>query len=134
MVALRCFFAIEINLMEFIVCGQYILAYRYLRNSDYVVEHEVLSTFQCQFSSKRSFQKPKNTEVCLKFEFKMAALRSFFATEINLVQCILSGQYILAVRFLRNSGYMVEHEVLSTFECQFSFKEGLRNLKIPTFA
>ena len=37
------------------VCGQYILADRFLRNSVYLVEHEVLSTFGCQFPSKKKF-------------------------------------------------------------------------------
>ena len=45
---------------------------------------------------------------------------------------LLCGQYILANRFLRNSGYLVEHEILSTFGCQFPSKR--RNLKIPKFA
>ena len=66
------------------LCGQYILVDRFLRNSGY-----------------RSL---------LKFDFKMAALRGFFAIKINLVQRILCGQYILADRFLRNSGYLVERE------------------------
>ena len=49
----------------------------------------------------------------LKFDFKMATLRCFFAIKMNLhvVQCILCGQYILATRFLRNSGYLVERVV-----------------------
>ena len=38
---------------------------RFLRNSGYLVEHEVLSTFGCQFPSKISFEESKNTEVCL---------------------------------------------------------------------
>ena len=44
-----------------------------------------------------------------------------FAIKLNLhiVQCILCGQYILADIFLRNSGYLFEREVLSTFGCQF---------------
>ena len=42
--------------------------------------------------------------------------------------------YILADRFLRNSGSLVEHEVLSTFGCQFPSKEVLRSLKLPKFA
>ena len=65
MVALKCFSAIKIKLVEGILCGQYILADRFLRNSGYLVEHEVLSTFGCQFLFKRSFEKSKNTEVCL---------------------------------------------------------------------
>ena len=65
----------------------------------------------------------------------MAAFRSFYAIQMNLVHCILCGQYLLADRFLRNSGYLVECEILSTFGCEFpSNKEVLSNLKIPTFA
>ena len=54
------------------LCGQYtcILADRLLRNSGYLVECEVLSTFGCQFPSKRSFEKSKNTEVCLNLTLK----------------------------------------------------------------
>ena len=70
MVALKRFFAIKINLVECIQCGQYILADRFLRNSGYLVEHEVLSAFGCQFPSKRSFEKSKNTEVCLNLTLK----------------------------------------------------------------
>ena len=65
MVPLRCFFAIKVKLLEGILCGQYILADRFLRNSGYLVEHEVLSTFGCQFLFKRSFEKSKITDVCL---------------------------------------------------------------------
>ena len=50
--------------------GQYILADRFLRNSGYLVEREVLSTFGCQFLFKRSFEKSKNTEVCLNLTLK----------------------------------------------------------------
>ena len=46
----------------------------------------------------------------------------------------MSGQYILADRFLRNSGYLVEREVLSTFVVNLDPKEVLRNLEIPKFA
>ena len=65
MAALRCFFAIKINIhvVQCIICGQYILADIFLRNSGYLVEREVLLTFVCQFPSKRSFEKSKNTEV-----------------------------------------------------------------------
>ena len=58
-------FAIKINPVQCIPCGQYVLADRFLRNSGYLVESEVLSTFGCQFLSKRSFEKSKNTEVYL---------------------------------------------------------------------
>ena len=51
------------------LCGQYILADRFLRNSGYLVEYEVLSTFGCQFPS-RSFEKSKNTKVCLNLTLK----------------------------------------------------------------
>ena len=69
MAALRCFFAITINIhvVQCILCGQYILADRFLRNSGYLVEREILLTFVCQFPSKRSFEKSKNTEVLVKF-------------------------------------------------------------------
>ena len=70
MAALRCFFAIKISLVQCILCGQYILADRFLRNGGYLVEHEVLSTFGCQFPSKRGFEKSKNTEVCLNLTLK----------------------------------------------------------------
>ena len=70
MAALRCFFATKINLVECILYGQYILADRFLRNSGYLVEHEVLLTFGCQFLSKISFEKSKNTEVCLNLTLK----------------------------------------------------------------
>ena len=35
-----------------------------------------------------------------------------FSIKMNLVECILCGQHILADRFLRISGYLVEDEVL----------------------
>ena len=57
--ALRCFFAIKINLAQCIPCGQYVLAERFFRNSGYLVECEILSTFECQFPSKRCFEKSK---------------------------------------------------------------------------
>ena len=79
MAVLRCFFAIKINLVAMHpMWSVYILADRFLRNSGYLVEHEVMSTFGCQFPSKRDFDKSKNTEgVLLKFDFKMAVLRCF---------------------------------------------------------
>ena len=77
MAALRCFFAIKINLVQCILCGQYILADRFLRNSGYLVEREVLSTFGCQFPSKTSFEKSKNTEVCLNLTLKCQCLDAF---------------------------------------------------------
>ena len=90
MAALTCFFAMKMNPVNCILCGQYILADRFLRNSGYLVKQEILSTFRCQFPSKRSFEKSKNTEVCLiKFDLKMAALTSFFALKMNPVNCIL---------------------------------------------
>ena len=52
----------------------------------------------------------------------------------TVVQCILCGQFILADRFLRNSGYLVEHKVLANFGVSFQPKEVLRNLKIMKFA
>ena len=59
-------FCHKINLVQCIICGQYILADRFLRNSGYLVECEILLTFGCKFPSKRSFEKSKNNEVCLK--------------------------------------------------------------------
>ena len=47
-----------------------VLADRFLRNSGYVVEREVLSTFGCQFPSKRSFEKSQNTADCLNLTLK----------------------------------------------------------------
>ena len=70
MAVLRCFFAIKINLVQCIPCGQYILADRFLGNSGYLVERKVLSTFECQFPSKRGFEKSKITEVCLNLTLK----------------------------------------------------------------
>ena len=52
------------------LCGQYILADRFLRNSGNLVEREVFSTFGCQFPSKTGFEKSKNTEVCLNLTLK----------------------------------------------------------------
>ena len=88
------------TVVQCILCGQYIyiLADRFSRTSGYLVEHDVLSTFGCQFPFKRSFEKSKHTEVCLNL-----ILKCFFAIKINLVQCISCGKYILADRFLRNS-------------------------------
>ena len=77
MAALRSIFAIKISLVESILCGQYVLADRFLSNSDYLVECEVLSTFGCQFSSKRSFEKSENTEVSLNFNLKWWRLDAF---------------------------------------------------------
>ena len=70
MAALRCIFAIKINLVQCILCGQYILAERFLRNSGYLIECEILSTFECLFLSERGFEKSKNTEVCLNLTLK----------------------------------------------------------------
>ena len=78
MALLRCFFAMKINLVQCILSGQSILAVRFLRNSGYLVEREVLSTFGFEFPAKRGFEKSKNTEVCLNLHFEMAALRCFF--------------------------------------------------------
>ena len=70
MAASRCFFVIKINLAQCIPCGQYILAKRFLRNSGYLVECEILSTFECQSPSKRGFETSKNTEDCLNLTLK----------------------------------------------------------------
>ena len=128
MAALRCFFAIKINLVQYIPCGQYILADRFLRNSGYLVECEVSSTFRCQFPSKKSFEKSKNTEVCLNLTSKWQCWDPF--CHINQPSAMhLCGLCILADRFLRNSGYLVECEVFSTFGCQFPSKRGFEESK-----
>ena len=136
--------------MHCILSGQYIFADRFLRNSGYLVEREILSTLGCQIQSKRSFEKSKNTEVCSNLTLKWQHSDAFLPKKI-MVQCILCGQYILAKRFLRNSGYLVEHEVLSslgcqflskrssekskdTEGCQFQSKRSFGNLKTPKFA
>ena len=133
MAALRCFFAIKINIhvVQCILCGQYILADRFLMNGGYLVELEILMTFVCQFPSKESLEKSKNTELLVLFDFKMAVLSCFFSIKINQVHCIFCGQYILVDRCLENRVDLVEHVIFSTFGCQFPFKEVLRNLKIP---
>ena len=63
-------FAIKINLVHCILCGQYILADIFFRNSGYPIEHQVLSTFGRQFPPKTSFRKSQNTEVCLNLALK----------------------------------------------------------------
>ena len=72
MVALRCLFCHknQPSTMHLHICGQYILVDRFLRNGGYLVEREVLSTFGCQFPSKRGFEESKNTEVCLNLTLK----------------------------------------------------------------
>ena len=70
MAVLRCFFAIKVNLVQCTPYGQYILADRFFRNSGYLVEREVLSTFGCEFPSKRNFEKSKNTKGCLNLTLK----------------------------------------------------------------
>ena len=60
------------------LCGQYILVDRFKKkNNGYLVEHEVLLTFGCQFPSKRSFEKSKNTEVSLNLSLKWQCLDPF---------------------------------------------------------
>ena len=63
-------FAIKITQVHCILSGQYTLADRLLTNSGYLVEHEILLTFGCQFQSKRSFEKSINTEVSLNLTLK----------------------------------------------------------------
>ena len=63
-------FAIKITQVHCILCGQYTLADGFLRNTGCLVEHEILLTFGCQFQSKRSFEKYKNTKVCLNLTLK----------------------------------------------------------------
>ena len=71
------FFAIQINLVQCILCGQYILADRFLGNSGYFVKHEILSTFGHQFPSKKKKEKSKNTEDCLNLTLKWRHWDSF---------------------------------------------------------
>ena len=59
----------------------------------------------------------------------MAALRCFVAIKLNLVECILCGQHILADIFLRSSGYLVECEILSTFRFEFPSKRSFEKSK-----
>ena len=63
-------FAVKMNPVQSISFGQYVLADRFLRNRGYLVESEVLSTYGCQFPSKRSFEKSENTEVYLNLTLK----------------------------------------------------------------
>ena len=61
------------------VVNIYVLADRFLMNSGYRVEREVLLTFGCLSPSKRGFEKSENTKVCLHLTLKLAALRCFFS-------------------------------------------------------
>ena len=66
-------FPIKINPLQCILCGQYILADdRLLMNNGYLVEHEILSNFGCQFPSKRSFKKSITIkfQICLNLTLK----------------------------------------------------------------
>ena len=64
------FLLTNLHVVQCILYGQYILADRFLRNSCYLVEREVLSSFGCQLPSKRSFEKSENTEDCLHLTLK----------------------------------------------------------------
>ena len=67
-----------------------------------------------------------------------------FAIKIKLVHCILCGNYIMAHRFFRNSGYLIDFSGTVVTQLNIKFcrplldtfhpKEVLRNLKIPKFA
>ena len=70
-------FALKINLVHCISCGQYILGDRFLRNGGYLVEREILSTFGCQFPSKRFLAKSKNTKVSFNL-LKNGSVDMFF--------------------------------------------------------
>ena len=61
---------LHVHVVQCIPCGQYTLADRVLRNSGYLGEHEVLSTFECQFAAKTSFEKFKNANVCVNLSLK----------------------------------------------------------------
>ena len=117
--------------MQCIPYGQYILVDRFLRNSGYLVKHEILSTFGCQFKSKRGFEKSKNTEAYLNLSLKWRCLNAFFPQKSTYSSAMhpIWSIYILADRFLRNSGYLVEHEVLPTLGCQFSSKRSFEKSK-----
>ena len=52
------------------ICGQYILADRFLMNSGYQIDREILVDFCVTVPSKRSFENSKNSEVCLNFTIK----------------------------------------------------------------
>ena len=78
MVVLRCFFAIKMNLVHCIICNQYILADKCLRNSVDLFENEILSTFGCQIPSKKGFEKSKNTKVCLHLTLRRRHWDAFF--------------------------------------------------------
>ena len=101
MAALRYFFAIKINPFQHIPCGQYILADKFLTNSGYLVEREILSTFGCQFPSKTSFEKSKNTEVCLNLTLlptnaNLGRITRIMETNISLLELlfVLNNQII----------------------------------------
>ena len=65
--------------VQCILRGQYILADRFLRNSGFLVECEVLLTFGCQLPPKRSFEKSKNTEVFLNLSLKWQRRDAFLS-------------------------------------------------------
>ena len=65
------FFAIKINLVHCILCNQYILADRFLRNSGYLVEGDVFVDFWVSVSIQLRFEKSKNIEVCLNLTLKL---------------------------------------------------------------
>ena len=60
MAPMRYFFAIKMQpSAKHNMCGQYLLADRFLRNSVNLVKCEILLTFGCQSPSKRDFEKSK---------------------------------------------------------------------------
>ena len=67
----------------------------------------------------RNLKIPKSAEICLQNR----SVEMLFCHKNQPSGLHLCGQYTLADRFLRNSGYLVECEVLLTFGCQFPSKK-----------
>ena len=59
-------FAIKINSVQYILCSQYILADRFLKNSGYLD----FVDFWVSVSIKGRVEKSKNTDVCLNLTVK----------------------------------------------------------------
>ena len=54
-------FGINIKISSDLLCPTILI----FPTSPYLLKHEILSTFGCQFPSKRGFEKSKNAKVCL---------------------------------------------------------------------
>ena len=59
-------FVVKINPVQYMLCSQYILADRFLKNSGYLD----FVNFWVSLSIKGSVEKSKNTDVCLNFTLK----------------------------------------------------------------